>query len=230
MPLVEYLTRELGTEVKLQVSKDYESHITLTGSNSLDIAYLGPSSYVSVVKQYGKKPILGRLEITGKPFFFGYIITHKNSPIQSLHDLPGRRFAFTSSGSTMGYRVPKYMLQQAGIKLEQLGEQRFLGNHENVALGVLVGDFDAGAVKEEIFLRYQNRGLRMLGRSEPISEHVFVCSTKLKQQEIQRIKRALYALKDIPGGLQILQSIKSTVTNIVPGTDRDYNSLRKIMN
>lgn len=228
-PLVTYLTRELETPVTLQISKDYESHITLTGTNSLDISYLGPSSYVTLTQRYGKRPILGRLEVNGKPFFHGYIITRNNSGIDSLQALLGKRFAFTSSGSTMGYRVPKYILHRAGIELEQLGEQKFLGNHDNVALGVLVGDFDAGAVKEEVYAKYRDKGLRKLAKSADISEHLFVCSAHMPVEKIKKIRQALYKLSETAAGIHILHSIKPTVTNIVPGVDKNYHSLRQIM-
>lgn len=228
-PLVAHLSSKLKMPVSLQVSKDYESHVILSGNNSLDISYLGPSSYVSLIRRYGKRPILGRLEVKGKPFFHGIIISASNSQIFSLKDLIGRRFAFTSSGSTMGYRVPRYLLAKAGIKLEQLGEQKFLGNHKNVALGVLVGDFDAGAVKEEVFEKYRDKGLRKLAQSEPISEHVFVCRKNLPAWQIKRLREALYNLKNTAAGLRVLQSIKSTVTGIMPGEDKDYDTLRKIM-
>lgn len=229
MPLVAYLSDELKMPVSLQVSKDYESHVILTGNNSLDISYLGPSSYVSLTQRYGKRPILGRLAVRGKPFFHGIIITAANSNILSLKDINGRRFAFTSPRSTMGYLVPRHLLAKAGIKLEQLGKQKFLGNHKNVALSVLVGDFDAGAVKEEVFEKYQKKGLRKLAQSEPISEHIFVCRKKLPARQVKRLREALYKLNKTAAGLLVLQSIKSTVTGIMPGEDKDYDTLRQIM-
>lgn len=76
-PLAEYLAGQLNTRVLIQMSKDYESHIERVGSNSYDIAYIGPSSYVAVVNKYGKQKILARLEVQGKPVFMVLFLPEK---------------------------------------------------------------------------------------------------------------------------------------------------------
>lgn len=228
-PLTNYLSKHLNTPVTLHIAKDYESHITLTGTNSLDISYLGPASYVTVSRRYGQRKILGRLEVNGKPYFQGYIIVRADSNMQKLSELAGKRVAFSSSRSTMGYRVPKFMLKKIGLKLEDLGEQQFLGSHENVVLGVLAGEFDAGAVKEEVFNKYKSRGVRSLARSDKISEHLFVSKKSMPESQANAIQQLLFNLGNTSNGKEILASIKKTVTGIVSGADEDYNNLYQIM-
>jgi phosphonate transport system substrate-binding protein len=151
-PLIDYLSSQLDRQIELRVSKNYETHIENVGNNIFDIAYMGPSSYVGMTEKFGMRPLLARLEVNGKPDFHGYIVTRKDSPVQALEQLAGRRFAFGSAHSTMSYLVPRHMLKRAGVGLEQLGNYTFLGNHRNVALGVLIGEFDAGAVKERCLM------------------------------------------------------------------------------
>lgn len=228
-PLARYLSKSTGRKVVVEISKNYQAHIDRIGMDQVDLAYMGPASYVKLVEKYQQKPLLARLEVAGKPFFQGVIITAGNSSIQRLADLAGKRFAFGDPDSTMSHLVPLCMLINAGVDIEKLSRRAFLANHENVALGVLVGDFDAGAVKEEVFHHYQNRGLRLLQKTPPISEHLFVAASTLSETMIERLRQALYTLKDDPDGRLIMENIKEEMTGMVPVHDHDYNNLREIL-
>ena len=187
-PLAEYLSEQLKTPIELRISRDYQAHIDLIGKDELDIAYMGPSSYVVMVDQYGPKPLLARQAINGNPKFQGVIIIRASSSLESLGQLKGKRFAFGDPESTMSHMVPRYMLWKAGVNVDVLQEYRFLGSHDNVALAVLSGDFDAGAVKEEVYEKYASKGLKVLATTPPLSEHLFVASNHVNPQQVQQLR------------------------------------------
>jgi len=228
-PLADFLGQQLGVKVSLRVGKDYDSHIENVGNNVVDIAYVGPAPYVTLVQRYGKRPLLGRLEINGDPHFKGVIIAKTDSGISSPRDLLGKRFAFGSSHSTMGYLVPRFILKEEGVDLDHLADYQFLGNHRNVALGVLVGDFDAGAVKPEVFEELKHKGLITIATSPPISEHLFVTRKDMPESQVKRLRELLFSLAKTEHGRDILKAIKSSVTGIVPVRHSDYANLEKIM-
>lgn len=227
-PLADYLAVKTGKPVKIRIARDYQDHIDKAGNDKLDIAYFGPAPYVNLVNSYGKKHLLARLEIKGKPTFQGIIAVRKDSPIKDLTDLKGKKFAFGSAHSTMSHLVPRVTLWKAGVKVEDFAGHSFLGNHTNVALGVLSGEFDAGALKEETFHKYQDRGLRALAFTENISEHLFLVGSHVSPEMRDTVKKALLDLKNDPDGRQIMQAIKSTMTGMVPVKDSDYENLREI--
>lgn len=228
-PLVEFLESDLGLNIELRISKNYETHIEHVGNNIADIAYLGPSAYVELSRNHNNHKLLARLEINGKPTFHGYVVSREDSGITNLSQLKGKRFAFGSPHSTMSYLVPKYMLKEAGISLDLLADYKFLGNHRNVALGVLVGEYDAGAIKEEVYLKLKNKGLRMVAKSPAISEHVFVSHNKMPQKTYQAIRTSLLKLNKANGNANILESIKKGVSGLVPASSQDYDNLRMMM-
>jgi phosphonate transport system substrate-binding protein len=228
-PLVYYLGMAIDTPITLLVARRYDEHIELIGNNKVDIAYMGPSSYVIVTARHGTKPLLARLEINGKPFFHGAIIVRKESKLKSLEGLAGKRFAFGDIESTMSHLVPRYMLIEKGISNEKLAGFTHLENHNNVALNVLSGTFDAGAVKEEVFNKYKDRGLRVIAWTPEISEHLFITSNTLSPENIAALRKAMYSLNDTRKGRDIMAGIKSTMTGMVPAEDRDYDLLRAIM-
>ncbi|MEK7206602.1 MAG: phosphate/phosphite/phosphonate ABC transporter substrate-binding protein [Pseudomonadota bacterium] len=228
-PLANYLGKEIGRSVEVRVGSDYAEHIAYVGKDQVDIAYMGPSSYVVVVAKYGNKPLLARLETDGNPLFRGHIIVRQESPLQSLADLKGKRMAFGDQDSTMSHLVPQYMLEKAGVPLNKLAEHKFLGSHNNVVLAVLSGDFDAGAVKDEVFIKYEKQGLRDLAPTPYYSDHVFVTRSSLASGTIQALRSAMLRLKDSPGGREILEAIKPHTTALGSGVDADYDNLRQVM-
>jgi phosphonate transport system substrate-binding protein len=229
-PLTDYLSTKTSRKIICNISKDYQDHIDKIGNDEVDIAYLGPASYVKVTKTYGLKPILVRLEINGTPSFRGVIVTRKSSTITTLKNLAGKRFAFGDPNSTMSHLVPLFMLYEAGINKDNLAGYKFLDSHHNVALGVLVGDFDAGAIKEEVFYKYKDRGLKDLQWTPKISEHIFVVRSSLPKKTINELKNALLSLRNEPDSKSIMSSIKNNMTAMVPARDEDYNNLRNILN
>jgi phosphonate transport system substrate-binding protein len=229
MPLVNYLSRETGYPIEIDVSKNYQEHIQKVGRDEFDFAYVGPAPYVTMVRQFGRKPLLSRLEVNGSPTFHGYIIVRKDSSIRTIANLAGKNFAFVDPNSTMGHKVPRYMMWKEGVDVKNLSGYTFMGTHPNVALGVLAGDFDAGAVKEEVFHEYEKRGLRGMKMTPALSEHIFVTSTKMPVAEVEALRKAMYKLKESESGRNAITFIKSSATGLVPVQDTDYDNLRDIM-
>ncbi len=229
-PLADYLARELKRPVVVDVSGTYDVHIKKLGLGALDIAFMGPAAYVKLTEEYGRRPLLAAFQTKEGKVFHGHIMVRKDSPITSLRQLKGKRFVFGDHASTMSHYVPRYMLLKSGIDVKDFSEFSYVANHDNIALGILAGTFDAGAVKEEVFLKYEPQGLRSLARSAPIADHVFVARKGLPSATVETIKRALLRLSSSEEGKRIIADLRSDVIALVPADDSDYDSLRAIMN
>lgn len=228
-PLAAYLSSELGILVALEISTDYDTHIDRVGAGSIDIAFMAPVSYVRLVDTFGYVPLLAGMETGGRTTFNGYIIARKGSGLTGLADLKGRRFAFGDHTSTMSHYVPRAMLLEAGVDVADLAAYEYVGHHENVALGVLAGDFDAGGVKAEVFKEYRARGLVALAESPPYADHLFVANPYLDAEMVRAIREALLRLSGRPGGPAMLEAIKHGLTNLVPVVDAQYDTLRQML-
>lgn len=228
-PLADYIARSIGRPIEVRVGRDYEEHIDAIGTDNVDIAYMGPVPYVKLVAKYGNKPLLARQVIAGQPFLKGEIIVRQDSPLQSLSELKGKRFIFTDPDSTMGSVLPQKMLAKSGVTLASLGGYKFVEGHDNVALAVLAGDFDAGAIKEETFQQYEAKGLRALVHLPPVYDHVFVTSAKLPAELVDTLRSLLLKLNDSPEGRSIMASIHPHMTALVAPKDSEYDSLRGVM-
>ena len=155
-------------------------------------------------------------------------MTSVNSTLRNLGDLRGKRFAFVDPDSTMGTIVPRYVMQQAGIELKTLASYQYLGGHKNVALGVLSGDYDAGAVKSEVYDEMVPRGLRVLAKLPEVSEHLFVARSDMPDKQVAQLRQALLQLQGEANGVVIMRAINKDMTAMVPVVHADYDNLRKI--
>lgn len=228
-PLADCLGRELGTPVAIEIADSYKTHVRNVGTGAVQIAIMGPASYVTLIDDYGPRPILAAFESSGSKTFRGAIVARRESPISDLADLRGKRFAFGDRQSTMSHLVPRQMLLKKGVTIVDLAEHQFLTNHDNIALGVLGGAFDAGALKEDIFRKYEPEGLKAIAFSADFADHVFVMGGKATARSFQAVQKALLGLKDRPEGREILAAIQKGLTALVPAEDREYDNLRAVL-
>lgn len=228
-PLADYLSRELGRPVQIHIESSYESHVNAIANGRVDIALMGPASFVKLTRRFGRVPLLAAFETMGIRTFKGVIVVRKDSQIKTLSQLRGKKFAFGDVNSTMSHLVPRYMLLKAGVDVTHLGKADFLTNHDNIALGVLSGSFDAGALKEDIYNEYAKQGLSAAAISDPMPDHIFVARTGLPGDTVRKVSEILFSLKNTEDGRMVLSSIQKNLTALVPARDADYDSLRKLL-
>ncbi len=227
-PLLKHLRERTGRAFRLVVSQSYETHIACIGANEVDIALVGPSPYVTMSEQFGKKRLLCCFEVNGSPDFQGYIITRKDSPATSLTDLQGKSFASSSRSSTMSYVVPRYMFIEAGVPFPD-AQLRLVGSHNNICLNILAGDVYAGGVREKTYQKYKDRNLKVIAISPKVTEHSFVAADRLDDATYAQIKQAMINIKSKKEIEIILKPIKSTMTGLLAIEDKDYDQLRIMM-
>ncbi len=228
-PLANEIASVIKRPVVVRVGRNYEEHLAAIGGDNVEIAYLGPALYVNLVARYGAKPLLARQVVNGDPMLHGEIVVREDSAIRTLQDLKGKRFAFGDPASTDSSILPQAMLRGAGVPPAALAGSGFLGSHRNVALAVLAGDYDAGAVKEEVFAEFAAKGLRSIAHEPGAPDHVFVASGRLAPPLVTTLRRILLDLPRTPRGMAILRAIHPGMSDLVAAQDSDYDSLRKIM-
>jgi phosphonate transport system substrate-binding protein len=228
-PLIDYLQVRVGQPIRIRVGTSYEDHIQAFRRGEVDFGYFGPASFIKLASTDQRIRPLGRLGFAGKKTFRGAVVVRTDSPYKSLGDLRGKRFAFGDPNSTLSSLVPRKMLQEAGVGLDQLGAYDNLNNHHNVALAVLLGKFDAGSVKEEVFREFEPRGLRVLQWSPDIPTHLFVAGPGLSDPLARRLAGLMQQLRGSDQAVAILSRIKLGTTNIIPASPMEYEPLRRLI-
>ncbi len=217
------LTENLGREVliKLEVASTYEKGIQAAASGEVDIARVGPASYVEIKRRAPGIRIIAMESAGGGKQFNGVICVAEQSPIQDVAELKGRTFAFGDANSTIGRYLAQQYLAEHGVLAADLKHYKYLGRHDLVGHAVGSGQFDAGALKEGTFRRLVKQGVPIRNIAEfPNVTKPWIARSGLDDGLVRAIRESLLSLDD-PRALKALKK-----DGFLPGDDADYKPIR----
>ncbi|MFT4647616.1 MAG: phosphonate transport system substrate-binding protein [Glaciecola sp.] len=229
LPVIEAVQADLterldcDVNIELQIFGTYEEGLSALVAGKVDFVRFGPTSYILAKGQNDAIALLARESKKGESTFKGVICVKVGSPYQTLEDLRGCRFAFGNPNSTIGRFLAQEELLKVGIKSSDLGTFEYLAQHDRVGKAVMLGDFDAGALKESTFNKLNaGAALRKLHTFDNITKP-WIASAKLHPKLKEGLSAALFNLKD-PAALKSLK-----VTGFLKATDSDYQPVRFTM-
>ncbi|WP_343740880.1 phosphonate ABC transporter substrate-binding protein [Delftia tsuruhatensis] len=227
--VMDQLATRTGMKVRPFVANDYNGVIEALRSNKIDIAFLGPFSYVLASQVAGAEAFaVAVTKKTGKSAYHSMVISRKDKGPASVADLKGRSFAFVDPTSASGHLFPKAGLMAEGFDADK-GFSRviFSGSHDASIMAVANGKVDAAAVADRIFDSAVNKGLvkredfQIVWRSQPIPESPMTWRKSLDAGTKQKVAAALAEVKDLPWGDQgVLDGFAAT-------DDKAYDVVRQ---
>jgi phosphonate transport system substrate-binding protein len=226
--MMDMLAAALGMQVKPFVAADYNGVIEALRSKRLDVAYLGPFSYVLGATIANIEAFaVAETKKAGRTFYHSQVVAHKDSGIRTVADLKGRTFAFVDPSSTSGHLFPKAGLMKAGFNTDKdFGRVIFSGSHDSSAIAVQNRKVDAAAIADRILDAAIAKGLAKredlveVWRSDPIPESPTVWRTDLPADLKKRVQAAFLQVKDIPWSDQGL------LNGFFPTNDAAYDVIR----
>ena len=229
-PLRAYLQRCLGLPVELVIGSNYVATGEALRRGELDLAYLGPVTYILQSRQADLEPF-ARPTHGGRvgPTFQAAVIVPADSPAKTLADLRGGEIALGDSASTSGAWVPRYMLLEAGLSMERDYARRTLGAHDAVAAAVAGRTVTAGGLSLPILQRLLTEGrvdrdaVRILAESRPIPEYLWTFRNGLPEVLRESIRQAFVGLRD-PAALRAYRA-----EAFIPAVDADVDRVRNWM-
>ncbi len=229
-PIADKLAKAIGMKVELFVGSDYNATIEALRAGHIDVALLGPFSYVLATTQADVEAFA--ITVTAKTMQPGYhsiIITLKDSPINSLMDIKGRTYAFVDPGSTSGYMVPSAFFVRAGIVPEKDFKQvMYSGGHDASIVAVAEGKVEAASVADRILERAFAKGLadrkkiKVIWQSDLIPNNPMLYRKALSESLKKKIRDAFFGFKNLAFGEM------GTVARFDPATDKTYDVIRQI--
>jgi len=223
-PLIRHLEKSSGYRIIFKSGYSYQDTIDRFSDGRFDIGFIGPSPYIrSQQKNPDALELLAQIKNEPKTKSKSIIFTKKGSSISNINDLEGKTFAFGSKDSTLSYYVPMNLLLQNNLT-KRLEKYHFLGKHDRVAQYVIMGKYDAGAIKKSVAQRY-SKFIKPIAMSEDFPEFAIVAQKSLDPELKERIKKSLLELKD----LSITKSMQDSAVGFKEIKDSDYNELRVLM-
>ncbi|HSI02725.1 MAG TPA: phosphonate ABC transporter substrate-binding protein [Reyranella sp.] len=227
--ILDALEKNLGFKVQGFVATDYNGVIEALRAKHLDIAYLGPFSYVLATTVTPVEAFaIAETAKSGRTYYHSQIIALKTSGIKELADLKGRNFAFVDPASTSGYAFPLAGLLKAGIEPKRdFKTVIFTGAHDANAVAVANGKVDAATIADRILDAAIAKGhikadaIQVVWKSSPIPESPMVWRKDLPDETKAKVKAAFLAIKDLNW------SDQGKLNGFRPTSDAEYDVVRE---
>ncbi|MCA2000319.1 MAG: PhnD/SsuA/transferrin family substrate-binding protein [Chloroflexi bacterium] len=197
----------------------------------MDLAVVGTVSYLQARERCGAHILVRGLNVNKEDTYRAAIVVAVNSPLQALEELKGHSFAFGAVNSTQEHLIPRLMLQQAGVRLEDFSTYTYTGSHAATANAVTSGRVDAGALQDTMAQELTRRGLvRILAFSEPYPSSGLIAAPHVPRQFVEVVRDALLRLNPAGADSAALYDWQRTEMPLgfVAANDDEYEALRQI--
>lgn len=192
LPFLDYLSDTTGLKFKLKFTPKNKSTSDLLGSGEVHFASIGATSFIKAKHKYSVIPIARGLNSSNKAEYQSVIVVSQDSNIKSLKELKNKAFAFGNIDSTQGHLIPRIILSNQNIKLEDFSKYKYLGSHLNCAQSVIKKSFDACGMQDTLAKKLEKEGkVRILYTSDYFPSSGVAASSTVPDNTIQSIKRAL---------------------------------------
>lgn len=251
-PLIKMLEAETGSTVKLQQASDYAGIVEGMIADRVDIAFLGPFSYViATTNEADIKPLGALAGKKGEPSgYYSLGITQSdNNSVNELADFAGKDTCFVDPGSTSGFLYPSSGLITEGVTTS--GKESdvsaalnpiYAGGHDASALAVKNGDCEVGfAMQSMVEQTLPGKGelnegdLKSVWTSEKIPGSVFAVrnslgdetTTKLTELFTEKANADYFESQGFCTGEDCLITGEHA-WGVVAATDADYDGIRSV--
>lgn len=239
-PITDRMAKLTGKKIEFFMPTSYASVVEGMLSKFVDVAVLGPYSYVianskdseiEVFATYAKKP--GYLQEEG-PGYRGVLVSKKGSGLKKIDDLKGKLIGLTDPGSTSGNLVPRVVFSKViGMDIDNYFKKAvYTGSHELSTVAVHQGKVDAAFVASHRFDNVVAKGevkledFNIIWSSPPIPQDPFVYRSPLCDDIKANIRNTFLGLKDDPSAQTFLENVKSNT--FVPMASADYDVIRDL--
>lgn len=231
-PLQEYLSQETGETVSLVITKDFDDFKKAIKTGKVDLAFSNPLIYVQLKKDLDLKPLALSSERKAGTRYRGIIIARKDSNINTLADLKGKKLVFVDQDSLGGYIMQMLMFHDAGMDIHKdITVLPFAKKHNNVAHLVFIKNADAGGIREGDFDTLKGglvdpEQMKIVVYTDYLPNWPVFATPRLQEKAKRKIRDALLKLPPTSSRSEKILN-KARIEGFIPVKDEDYDGLRK---
>jgi phosphonate transport system substrate-binding protein len=200
---LKHVEKVTGRKTKYFGLQNYAAQIEAMRSGRLHLSGFSTGSLVYAVNLAGAVPFaIMRDAKGGAAGYHMILIAHANNDkINAVTDLRGKRVAHVSQTSNSGHQAPVYFFSRMGVVPGKDYQIVFSGKHDNSALGVVNGDYDAGVVADTVVDRMVKRGVikasdfKVIYTSPVFPTAGFAYAHTLDPKLVEKIKEAFMTFR-----------------------------------
>jgi phosphonate transport system substrate-binding protein len=231
-PMAKYLERHLHRKVRLETARDFNIFWANVSRGRYDLVHFNQYHYLVANNKYNYRILLKNEEL-GSATISSIIMVRKDSGINRLHELKGKRVIFGGDKTAMmSYLIPKKMLLDAGLQATDYTSE-FARNPPNALMAVYLGRAEACGLGDVIprlksmTQRINVDELKIIAQSPKYPHLAWAINKRVNEQLKNKIERLLLDLNTTPSGKHILKRAK--MTGLRQATHDEYKPLLKYM-
>jgi len=235
LPFLQYLESKLGITVKLRVGKDYKTVINELQAGIVQVAFLGPFSYVLARETMGdgiEPLVVGLRKASHRGGYNSIIVAAGKSKVMNPSQFnQDHTFAVPDPASTSGYLLPFHKLMELGLDPNaDFQSVHIAGSHIATLLRVQNGQADGGASNMQTYNDLLGAGMididkvRIIWRSPDLPEGPVTMRQDVPGEIKYRLLKAFIAM---PRNLGVYD-YKDGLEGFRPAFDRQYDVIRNI--
>ena len=231
--VADYLSQQLGIEVRYIPVKSYPAAVTAFRNNQVQLAWFGGLTGVQARRLLPGSQAIAQGE--EDQYFKSYFIAHSSTELSAGDQLPkqikGMTFTFGSKSSTSGRLMPEfYLRKQFQQSPDQLfSKVGFSGNHSRTIALVQAGSYQLGAVNYKVWEQELANGkidtgqVKIIWQTPNYPDYQWTARGDLNQQWgpgfTEKLTRALVEMKDP----DLLNAFPRSA--FVPASNADYEPI-----
>jgi phosphonate transport system substrate-binding protein len=196
-PVIDYLNRNIpGTVFKLEASRNYEEFEKKLYARKFDFAL--PNPYQTLSSLNHGYHVIAKMGDDYK--FTGVILVRRDSGIQQVTDLKGKKVSYPARTALAATMMPQYYFQTHGLDVNRDIENLYVGSQESSIMNVYLGNVAAGAtwpLPWEAFQKEhpdQARELQLKWETEPMLNNGVVARDDVPEQLARQVAQLLDTL------------------------------------
>ena len=226
-PLAKYLEKELASvgidKVEVLIVPTAARIVDAFRAGQVHLYPESPLVAAKVARQTGAVPLVRRWR-KGLGEYWSEIVVNSDAPITSLEDLRGRVIAFEDPDSTSGHLLPRAMLLERGLKIQQVKKPDepvapdsigaiFTQGDRSSILALLDGRVAAIATDPHYVKMVEKErpgALRSIARSISVPRQVMMRTGTMPAAMAQKIADVLLAMEHSEDGRAVLKEFGKT--------------------
>lgn len=231
-PLAEYLSAQIDRKVIIKSGRNFSNFWDGVEQRRYDLVHYNQYHYVRSHKEFSYE-VIAKNEENHQSTMSGVLIVRKDSGIQTLEDLRGKKIIFGGGRYAMqSHIIASYLLEQAGLKKTDY-EYAFAESPPNAIYAtyyrqaVAAGSADANLNLPIVKKRIDTSQLKIIARGDKLAHLPWAVKSELSASLKDKIKLSLIALRESAAGRKILK--QANLTAIVKTSDKEYDPHRQII-
>lgn len=230
--MLKYFEKKLNATVVLKQRKTYQEINNLLNNGTLDMAFICSGAYIQAKEEFPLE-LLAVPVVNGKPWYFSYVIVHKDSPIEDFNGLYQQSFAFTDPLSNTGKLYPTYLIRQVNMNPDQYFSKTIYTHAHDYSIHAVSHKIVVGASVDSLifdFLKkrkpWEVENVKIIKKSSPFGIPPVVIRKDLDAHLKARLKMTLLSMDQSIEGKRLLDFL--LIDKFVEIKDDHYDSIRRM--